>query len=286
MEASAIPHDAEAERQVLGALLLRPELVLQVSSIVQKDDFFFEGHRHVYTAVSDLQNRGAAELDAVQVIHYLQDHQLIEKVGGAPYVMRLPQDVIAPGNVNVHARRLRSLALRRRLMEAANSILEDAGRPSEDENQFLRAVEDRILRITNSSFTQGIVAASELKSDFSQYLHGLIESRGQIRGTASGFRELDGMTSGLKGGELIVLAARPGMGKTTLAMNIATNVAMRTGKAALIFSLEMSSLELMMRLVCSEAQFSHSDLKRGNIPDHQAGRILKAIDRVCAPRFT
>ncbi|MCB1307018.1 MAG: replicative DNA helicase [Leptospiraceae bacterium] len=279
--ADQYPHDVEAERQVLGAVLVRPDLLIQVNSILSKEDYFFEAHSFIYDSVLDLYNRGNVDFDAVQVVQSLQDRGLIDPAGGAPYIMRLAQDVIAPGNVMLHARRLRSLALRRQLMQAANSILEDASRPNEDENVFLRNVEERILRITNSSFAQGIVPVRDLKKDFADYLQTLIEARGAITGTSTGFHEFDNLTSGLKGGELIILAARPGVGKTTLALNMASNVAMLHNKPVLVFSLEMSNMELMMRLVCSDAMFNHGDLKRGNI-GNRAQQILGSIEKICA----
>ncbi len=276
-----LPHDIEAERQTLGSLLVRPDLVIQVGAILDKDDIYLESHRAIYEAILALYHEGRSDIEALQVIHYLEDRQLLEKAGGAPYILRLVQDVLAPGGSPLHARRLKSLALRRSLMDAANSILDDASRPSEDENSFLRSVEDRILRITNSSFSQGIVPVRDLKKDFGTFLHNLIEAKGAMTGSPTHFTELDQYTSGVKAGELIVLAARPGMGKTTFALNIASNIATLNNQHVLIYSLEMSRMELLMRLVCSEAQFNHSDLKRGNIGS-RAQDVLRAIDRVCA----
>lgn len=277
-----LPYDLEAERQVLGALMIRPDLILSIAGIVGKDDFYQEGHRLIFEAIQEVGNRSAGELDAVQIIQLLTDRTQIDQAGGGPYVMQLVQDVMAPGSVTLHARRLKNFSLRRALMNAANSIVEDASRPSEDENSFLRSVEDRILRITNSSFSEGIISVSELKKDFGAYLKNLIEAKGGLTGSATHFTEFDRLTAGLKGGELIILAARPGMGKTTFALNIASNMAQYNKHHVLIYSLEMSRMELIMRLLCSEAQFANGDLKRGNIHGDGAKRVLDAIERVCA----
>jgi replicative DNA helicase len=277
-----LPHDSEAERQVLGALMIRPDLILSVAGVINKDDFYQASHRLIFEAIHDVGNSSAGDLDAVQIIQYLTDRSLIDQAGGGPYVMQLVQDVMAPGSVTLHARRLRNFSLRRELMTAASSIVEDASRPSEDENVFLRSVEDRILRITNSSFSEGIVPVSELKKDFGVYLKNMIEAKGGLTGSATHFTGFDQLTSGLKGGELIILAARPGMGKTTFALNIASNMAQYNKHHVLIYSLEMSKMELVMRLLCSEAQFANGDLKRGNVHGDGAKRILEAIERVCA----
>jgi replicative DNA helicase len=279
---SRLPYDLEAERQVLGALMVRPDLILTIAGIVGKDDFYLDGHRNIFEAIQEVGNRSAGDLDAVQIVQFLSDRSLLEKSGGGPYVMQLAQDVMAPGGVSLHARRLKNFALRRSLMNAANSILEDASRPAEDENSFLRSVEDRILRITNSTFSQGIVPVSELKKDFGAYLKNLIEAKGGLTGSATHFTEFDRLTAGLKGGELIILAARPGVGKTTFALNIAANMAQFNRHNVLLYSLEMSRMELIMRLLCSEAQFSNGNLKRGNIHGPDAKRILETIERVCA----
>ncbi len=276
-----LPHDAEAERQVLGALMVRPDLVLQIAGLVAKDEFYFESHRIIFDAILETGHKSAGELDAVQIVQYLSDRSLLDSVGGGPYVMRLAHDVMAPGSVTLHARRLKSFALRRSLMQAANSILEDASRPSEDENVFLRSVEDRILKITNSTFSQGIVSVAELKNEFGTYLKGLIEAKGSLTGSPTHFTDFDRLTSGLKGGQLLILAARPGMGKTTFALNMAANMAKLNKHHVLVYSLEMSKMELIMRLLCSEAQFSHTDLKRGNIGS-RAQDILQTIERVCS----
>lgn len=277
-----LPHDLEAERQVLGALMIRPDLVLSIAGIIGKDDFYQESHRLIFDAIHDVGNSSAGELDAVQIIQYLTDRSLIDQSGGGPYVMQLVQDVMAPGSVTLHARRLKNFSLRRELMTAASSIVEDASRPNEDENVFLRSVEDRILRITNSSFSEGIISVSELKKDFGVYLKSMIEAKGGLTGSATHFTGFDQLTSGLKGGELIILAARPGMGKTTFALNIAANMAQYNKHHVLVYSLEMSRMELVMRLLCSEAQFANGDLKRGNVHGDGAKRVLEAIERVCS----
>ncbi len=265
---------------MLGALLVRQELIHQIASVLNREDFFMESHRLLFDTLSDINNLGSGELDAMRVIHFLQDRDLLEKAGGAPYILRLVEDVMSPSNALMHSRRLRNLSLRRALVHAAKNIETEAMRPHEDEHAFLKKVEDEILKITNKSFVPGIASIKDMKAEFSEYLEKLIQSRGAPTGNLTYFRELDHLTSGLHTGELIILAARPSMGKTTLAMNIAANMAMQGGKNVLIYSLEMSRSELLMRMLCAETQINHSDLKRGIIPSVKHQDLLAAMDNI------
>ncbi len=279
--AEVAPHDLEAERQILGAMLLRPDLVVQLRSMLRSEEFYSEAHRLVWDAIAALYDAGRADIDALQVIHHLNDRKLTAQAGGAPYILKLVQDTLAPSNAPIHAARLKSVALRRELKAAGEWIARSAMEPSEDENDYLRSVEDRLLQITNSNFQQGIVSVGELRREFSEHLTALVNRKGELAGVRTGFLEFDQLTSGLKGGELIILAARPGIGKTTFALNLAANIAMYERQHTLVFSLEMSRLELMIRLVCAEAQYSHRELNLGN-PGGRQRDLLGAIERVCA----
>jgi len=262
---TGVPHDAESERQLLGALLLRPDLMLQVEPVIKKKDLYLESHRLIYDAVSELYHQRNEDLDALQVIQFLADRSLIEQAGGSAYVLKLVEDVMAPGSALIQARRLRSISVRRDLMLLAEQIASDAAHPQEDEAEFLKGVEDKVLSITNANLSHGLLQAREFHDEFIEHIKHLAAARGGLTGTATHFTEFDQLTSGLKGGQLLILAARPSQGKTTLAMNIAANIALKEQKPVVVFSLEMSRIELMMRLVCAEARFSQSDLQRGHV---------------------
>jgi len=275
----ALPYDIELEKQVLGALLVRSDLVVGVSPVVKESDFFSESHRIIYNAIVTLSVAGSA-VDPVMVIQHLKDRSLLASVGDATYLLRLAEDAITPSSAPSLARRIRSLATRRELILAVRQIEQSASQPAEDENQFLKSVSDTVLRITNRSAQDGIVRVAEIADDFMGYIQKLIEARGGLSGLATGFTEFDNYTSGLKGGELIILAARPGMGKTTLAMNIAANVAMRNKKAVLIISLEMGRMELLLRMLCSETQMNLGDIKKGIIPREKVQPIQNGIAKI------
>ncbi|MBI3395371.1 MAG: replicative DNA helicase, partial [Spirochaetia bacterium] len=276
---AGLPHDLEAERQVLGSLLLRPELVIPVSAIVSDTDFYVEAHKLIYHAIVTLHDE-AADIDPVRVVQRLDDKGMTTRAGGAPYIVKLAQDIYAPGNAPAHARRIKGLALRRDLIEITSSIQKDAQAGQDDENAFLKRVEDSILNITNRSFVHGIVHVRDLKKDFTKHIESLMEAKGGLTGQATHFSGLDELTSGLHEGELIVLAARPGVGKTTFAMNIAANVAMKDKRNVLVFSLEMSRLELLVRFLCAEALVDQSDMKRGHLRQEKVKPMLDAIESI------
>ena len=278
---SSVPHNLDAERQVLGALMIRPDLLIQVQEKIGITDFFSPAHKIIYNSLLEKSRSSGYNFDAFVIVQYLEDQGLLQKSGGSSYVIQLAQEVLAPSGIFHHLDTLKSLALRRNLIQLGNQISQDAQQPIKEEGGFLRKIEDHILSITNTMTAPQVLPASETKTEVTEHLQRLKEAGGKIIGLETGFREFDHITSGLKPGELIVVAARPGMGKTTFAMNLVANIALNTKKNVLVFSLEMSRLELIMRMICSEAQFSHSDLKRGHL-GHRFNDIHHAIDQICS----
>ena len=282
------PHDVEAEKQFLGSLLVRPNLLITVNDKVEKQDFFLNGHALIYESMQNYLRKSDAEtldkLDAKQIGDSLINNMEVEQLGGTSYLMYLSQEVLSPANIQYYVTRLKNLSLRRALMKAAGSIRQDASELSNlDEVSFLREVENKILQITNHGASSKIIPIHSAKIDFREHIEKLLTDQGSLSGVATGFHELDNLTSGLKPGEFCVVAARPGMGKTTFAMNIATHIAMQatSPRNVLIFSLEMGLMELMMRFVASTSFFDHSDLKRGNITPQDKKTILQAIEKLC-----
>lgn len=277
------PHDIEAERQTLGSLLLRPALTLPVSTLVSREDFYLEQHRIIYEAVLRLYNEAdGAEVDAVRLVQYLTDHSQLDQSGGPQYILDLADSVISPANAQNHASRIHSLALRRDLIRTMETLHQEASSPQENEVQFLKQVEEKILKITARSDSKGVIRIQEAKEDFQNYIKKLIDTKGGLSGNATGFREFDNLTHGLEGGQLLVLAARPGLGKSTLAMNMALNIALdeKHPLPVLFFSLEMSRVELISRMVCCVAQINHGLLKKGRIPSSQQGALTEAVNRI------
>ncbi len=282
IERSQLPSDIESEIQVLGSLLIKPDLIFQISTILEKDDFFLPAHQIIYDSLENLirESEESIEIDAVRLIQYLNDYQKLEEVGGPEYIFRITEKVISPTNAIYHSQRIRNLSIRRKLIYKLKEFEEKALEPQENELNFLKFVEEEILKITGESITSGLLSIEEIKDEFIDYISKLLETRGGITGQATRFFELDKMTAGFRGGELILLAARPGMGKSTFALNIAMNIAVYFQKPVVIYSLEMSRLELIMRMISADAQINHSDLKRGHIPTSKHDIIKDSIARI------
>ena len=261
--------------------MVRSQLIPEIDSQFKSEDLYLESHRLIYHTILEQNRQGIGDIDPVQVTQRLSDLSHLEQSGGTAYIMRLAQDVMAPGNALRHCRRIKSLSMRRHLMEAANNILNESAQPVEDENIFLRKVEESILRITNEGSPPGALSTAELKTEFQAHVKNLLENKGELSGLPSHFRDFDSISSGLKEGELIVVAARPGLGKTTFALNLASNVALQSEESVLFYSLEMSQVELMMRLVCAKSTIEHDRLKRGQVPRERQDKLQESIDAIC-----
>ena len=275
-----LPHDLSAERQILGALITRPDLLVEIQEQIQTREFFSQSHQVIYDSLIEKSRVGGYDFDVFVIIQHLQDQGLLQRSGGTAYVVQLAQEVLAPSGVFHHIQRLKSLALRRFIIQFGNRIAQEALQPIKDEKSFLRAIENQLLSVTNTLTSPQILSTKDARDELTEHLKHLEEAGGRIIGLETGFREFDNITAGLRAGELVIVAARPGTGKTTFAVNLATNIAVDKPKNVLVFSLEMSRLELMMRMVCSEAQFNHSDLKRGRLGSRSQD-IYYSIDQIC-----
>ncbi len=274
-----LPQDLELERQLLGAMMVRPDLIIQIASILRKEDFYNEAYRLLYDTIHEMSVEGKP-VDTLLVIQTVKEKRHLNRIGDPSLIMELAENVVSPATAPLIARKLKNLSVRRQLILTMNQLQEEAGKAHEDENQFLKNVSDQILRITNETAADGPVPVKELRNEFLDYIQHLFQTKGGVSGLRTGYELFDSITSGLKGGELVILAARPGQGKTTFAMNMAANVSVRGGAHALVFSLEMGKMEIPLRMVSAESQVNLEDLKKGNIPHHREQAILNAIDRI------
>lgn len=277
-----LPYDIEAEIQVLGSIMIRPDLIFQVSNIIKKNDFFHPYHQIIFEALETLikESDSLLEIETVRLIQYLQDHHKLDRAGGAEYIFSISEKVISPTNAIYHSVRIHNLSTRRKLILKLKELEEKAKEPQENEGSFLKFVEEELLKITGESITPGITPIEDIKDEFLDYIAKLLEAKGGLTGQPTRFDELDRLTSGIRGGELILLAARPGMGKSTLALNIAMNIAMYYQKPVMIYSLEMSRMELLIRMLSADAQINLSDLKKGHIPPNKQETIKDSIARI------
>ncbi|MDH4200098.1 MAG: replicative DNA helicase [Spirochaetia bacterium] len=270
--------DAESEQIVLGSIIQSPDVFNDVSQIVYTDDFYFEPHRIIYKIIFDLFDHQKIP-DAMMVISELKNQNLLEKTGNRSAIIQMA-GLSSPIAAPTYASRVRELALRRRLLNEIKEIESSVLNPGTDLNDILSKTEKSIVSISDRHTTYNVRHIRDINAEFLQFLENLKLSKGGITGLATGFHKLDQMTSGFKGGQMIVLAARPGAGKTTLALNMAQYVAMKSQKPILFFSLEMTRLELLLRLVCADAFLESSKIQKGYINEKEMGKIISSVQRV------
>ncbi len=255
------PHDLEAEKAVLSAILLDNHAMDTVCTEVGPDDFYHPAHQALLRAMRALKE-GNQPVD----LHTLSDHlntaKRLDEIGGPVFLAEIADYEATAAHAEFHARIVRDKSIKRRLISAATEIAESAFEQSDDAEHLLDLAEAKVLEIGQQ---RGRVTFQDLRGEMQttfDYIEQLMERGDELTGVPTGFRDLDDKTAGLQGGELIVLASRPSMGKTALALNIARNAAVDHGKKVAIFSLEMTSRSLVLRLLSGEAQVDFSNFRR------------------------
>ena len=270
------PHAVEAEESLLGSILIDPTVLNDVQLILKSgDDFFKKANGSIYELMTELNNGSLKTVDFVHLRQLLQDRNLLEAVGGVDYLVSIAQAVPSAASASHYARLVKEKSVVRQLIAAAGEILHDAYSNPEDPSEILSDAERRIFSIAQQSEQRHAEKLDEL-------LHLAIEQLEandgrMITGVATGYPHLDEITSGLQNGELIIIAARPSMGKTSLALNIAENIVMRDTPVAL-FSLEMSRQQLVQRLLSSRASVSGHDIRRNMLSDRDMEAIIQATN--------
>jgi replicative DNA helicase len=281
----ALPHSDEAERSVLGAVLLDNQQLHRVQELLRPDSFYVPRHRKIFLTLLSLADAGAA-LDLVTLRAEMERAGDLEACGGPAYLAALLDGVPRSGNVEHYARIVREAAVRRELVRSAQQILESAFRSAAGTDDLLDEAEKAIFRVAEDRLRSGFLPISVVAEKGFAVIDELTKRREHITGIPTGFGYLDELTAGLQPSDLIILAARPAMGKTALALNIASHVAMRHGKTVGIFSLEMSHQQLFFRLLCSEARVDAHRLRTGRVDSDEWQRIIKTFGELSAsPMF-
>ena len=279
------PQNLEAEQAVLGAKLIEKEAIAKVTELLKGGDFYREAHRLIFEAMLDLYNRNEA-VDMITVIELLKREDNLEKVGGIAYVTSLANSVPTAANVHYHAKIVEEKALLRQLIQTSTKIAALGYEGSEEVSQIVDQAEKMILEVSNRRIGGDFTPIKSIVLDAFGKIEQLYESRGGITGLATGFKDLDRLTSGLQNSDLILVAARPSMGKTAFTLNIASNVAIREKKAVAFFSLEMSKEQLVQRMLCAEASIDSQKLRIGELEDDDWTKLINAADRLSgAPIF-
>ena len=278
------PHSVEAEQSVLGGLLLEASALDKITDLVLPDDFYRNEHRLIYRQIVRLSEQ-AKPVDVITVAEALEIAGELDKVGGLPYLGGLAQNVPSAANIRRYGEIVRERSIMRKLAEVGTEIASSAYNPTgRDAAQLLDEAETKVFEIAEagSKGKQGFMAMPPLLSQVVERIETLYarDNPSDITGTATGFTDLDRMTSGLQPGDLVIVAGRPSMGKTAFAVNIAENVAMDTKLPVAIFSMEMGATQLAMRMLGSVGKLNQHDLRTGRLQDDDWGRLTHALGKL------
>ena len=272
------PVDLTAEMAVLGSTLLNPDALTELTLILRADDFFDDAHRKIYTQLQEMYDTGH-KIDVTLLVARLRDAGEFEMIGGAAYLAKLANSVPNAAHAVYYAEIVREKATMRRLIDVSSSILRDAYDESFDARELTSQAEQRIFQIQDERGGSAAWPISDVLKNAMARINARMKGEQLSDGVLTHFADFDGMTGGLHSGELVILAARPSMGKTAFAMNIAEQVAMNEGVPVLFVSLEMSSIELADRLLCSVARVNGSRLRNGTVSQEERQRLLqKAVE--------
>lgn len=280
------PRSLEAEQAVIGSLLLLPEACDEVALLVRPDDFYDDAHRAIFTQMMALHD-GGRQVDPVLLAQRLRDTGQYELVGGAAYLLELSQAVATAAHAEYYARIVRDKSVLRSLIHAGTDIIQEAYEPASDARETLARAEQRVFGILDTKGDTQVRTVREVLHESLARIDARMQHQHACGGLETGFLDLDELTGGLHNSELVILAARPSMGKTALALNIAEHVAIDGGqKPVLVVSLEMSALELGDRLLCSRAHVNGHRLRNGQISAEDSQRLVQtAADISRAPLF-
>ncbi len=275
------PHSLDAERSVLGAILLRNEAFNEAAEVIDGDDFYREAHRRIFNKMVALSERNEP-IDLVTLREELSKASELDEVGGAAYIAKLVDGVPRSTNVSHYANIVKEKSTRRALIAQANQIVESAYDGDLDTDEVMDDAERRIFAVADKRIRSGFVPLSDLVRDSFATIEKLQAHKGLVTGVPTGFTELDEMTSGLQPGDLVIVAARPSMGKTSFTLNIAQHCGTHHEKPMTVgfFSLEMSKEQLFMRLLTSEARLDAHRLRSGFLSTDDYGKLVHAIGRL------
>jgi len=279
-----LPQNLEAERSVLGAILLEPSSLASVFPILKEDDFFPDTHRRIYRSMSDLAQR-SAEIDVLTLREELGRTGAVEKAGGAAYLSSLLDGVPDVANVEYYARIVKEKSTLRRLIRAGQRMVREGIAQEKDAQKLLGDVTGEIFDIAEDAVSGGFERIGEITRHNLDIIDEAKERSGAVSGLATGFIELDRLTSGFESTDLIILAARPAVGKTSLALNVAQHVSIREGRSVGFFSLEMSKEQIGFRVLCSEADVDAKKVRDGYASSEAITRLVIAQSKVAGARF-
>ena len=272
------PHNAEAEQTVLASCMIDHIAVEKVINLLKYDDFYYEANKEIYDSIKQIHLQNIP-VDAVTVFEELKKRGKIDYVGGFEYLVTLTENIITSKNVEAYCNIIREKSTLRKLIDASQEIIEKGYKENDDVQRIIELAESRIFSISQNRSINSFSEIKEVLMTVFNQLEERAKSGGNLTGLTTGYTDLDRMTSGLQKSDLILLAARPSMGKTALALNIAMNT-VKTGSSVALFSLEMSKEQYVQRIISMESMVDSAKLRTGNLEDDDWTRLIDTMSLI------
>jgi replicative DNA helicase len=280
-----LPTNVDAERFVLGSILLDDALYVQAAGTLEADDFSLESHRRIFKRMGELQERGE-KIDRITVANELMKFNELEACGGLSYLVELDDGLPRIPNLDSYIRIVKDKAVLRRIIFASQHMMNRALAGEEEPDEILAGAEETLLKLGEARMKSGLLNAGQILEDYEGGLNAFLDPSKRIKGIGTGFTKFDELTGGLHGGDLVIVAGRPSMGKTALALNVAQHVALKNKQTVAIFSLEMSKESLLTRMLCSAARVDSQKFRAGYLNQEERRKLNHALQElVQAPLY-
>lgn len=273
------PHDIEAERSLLGSMLISKDACNEILSLATVDDFYLDSHRILFESMQAIDSQNNP-VDVTTLTSYLMDKKSLDKVGGVEYLLQLSESVPTTAHSHYYLKILNEKSLLRKLIQQSTQIIENAYGEVDNINDFIGEAEKNFLNVTRDRNAGEFKDVKSVIQSVTDRLIMLQKQNGEISGVKTGYYDLDKLTSGFQRGDLIILAARPSVGKTAFALNVAYNVSYKSDEAVAVFSLEMPAEQLIQRIICSAGSLKAESLRSGSILKESNERYYAAADKV------
>ena len=269
------PQSIEAEKSVLGSMMIDKNVIAQAVEILSAEDFYRDAHKYIFKSIVEMYQRDEP-IDEITLLEHLKSTDRLEKSGGISYITEIGSSVLTTANVKSYIKIVEDKATLRKLIDSSTKIIESCYNNQDDVEKVIDVAEQKIFDLAEKKSSSDFEPLSDILERGFEQIETLFNNKGEVTGVGSGFKDLDDLTSGFQKGDMILIAARPSMGKTTFALNIAEHAALREGKSVVIFSLEMSKEQLSYKLLCSEANVDMLKLRTGNLEDKDWENIARA----------
>ena len=271
-----IPQDIVAEKSLLGAIMISDAILPEILTIIRPNDFYEEKHRIIFSAMMDLYD-SHQPVDLLTITSKVKQKKQLKEIGGAPYLAELSNFVPAASHAKAYAEIVEKASTRRRLINAAAKIADSAYEDGANVGELVGQAEKELFEVSDKIVKSDYTAMDEMLADALEHIELLRKNKGALRGLKTGFRDLDKKTAGLQKGDLVIIGARPAMGKTTFAQNLAYNIASINNKGVLFFSMEMAKNEIVERMISDVAGVDNWNIRTGNLSDEEFARINDAM---------